>query len=105
MRNAVDDHPIARREAGTDHAQALLVPDTAVLPDQSQHVVMTVSRDSVVVPKPVEIGDLRGNLRVILSGLAPGDRVIIDGIPHAAPGVKVAPQDGTIRYAANDSQG
>jgi len=86
-------------------AQALLVPDTAVLPDQSQHVVMTVSRDGVVVPKPVEIGDLRGGLRVIRSGLAPGDRVIIDGIPHAAPGVKVAPQDGTIRYAANDSQG
>jgi RND family efflux transporter MFP subunit len=86
-------------------AQALLIPDTAVLPDQSQHLVMTVSRDGVVVPKPVEIGDLRGNLRVILSGLAPGDRVIIDGIPHAAPGVKVAPQDGTIRYAANDSQG
>ena len=86
-------------------AQALLVPDTAVLPDQSQHVVMTVSRDGVVVPKPVEIGDLRGSLRVIRSGLAPGDRVIIDGIPHAAPGVKVAPQDGTIRYAANDSHG
>jgi hypothetical protein len=31
--------------------------------------------------------------------------VIIDGIPRAKPGVKVAPQDGTIRYAANDSQG
>jgi RND family efflux transporter MFP subunit len=86
-------------------AQALLIPDTAVLPDQSQYVVMTVSRDGVVVPKPVEIGDLRGSLRVVRSGLAPGDRVIIDGIPHAAPGVKVAPQDGTIRYAANDSQG
>jgi len=86
-------------------AQALLVPDTAVLPDQSQHVVMTVSRDGVVVPKSVEVGDLRGGLRVIRSGLAPSDRVIIDGIPHAAPGVKVAPQDGTIRYAANDSQG
>jgi RND family efflux transporter MFP subunit len=85
--------------------QALLVPDAAVLPDQSQHVVMTVSRDGVVVPKPVEIGDLRGGLRVIRSGLAPGDRVIIDGIPHAAPGAKVAPQDGAIRFAANDSQG
>jgi membrane fusion protein, multidrug efflux system len=86
-------------------AQALLVPDTAVLPDQSRHVVMTVSRDGVVVPKPVEIGELRGSLRVIRAGLAPGDRVIIDGIPHAAPGAKVAPQEGAIRYAANDGQG
>jgi RND family efflux transporter MFP subunit len=83
----------------------LLVPDTAVLPDQSQHIVMTVAPDGTVVPKQVETGDLRGSLRVIRSGLAPSDRVIIDGIPHAAPGTKVAPQDGTIRYAGGEGQG
>src|SRR5262249_24843291 len=49
--------------------QALLIPDTAVLPDQSQHSVMTVALDGTVVPKQVEIGDLRGGLRVIRSGL------------------------------------
>src|SRR5499427_5634930 len=81
-------------------AQALLVPDAAVLPDQAQHIVMTVGPNSTVVPKQVEVGDLQGGLRVIRSGLAPNDRVIIDGIPHAAPGAKVAPQNGTIRYAA-----
>jgi RND family efflux transporter MFP subunit len=85
--------------------QALLVPDTAVLPDQSQHVVMTVGSDSTVVPKQVEIGDLQGGLRVIRSGLAPNDQVIIDGIPRALPGAKVAPQNGTIRYAAAAGQG
>ncbi|HEY2538775.1 MAG TPA: efflux RND transporter periplasmic adaptor subunit [Stellaceae bacterium] len=78
----------------------LLVPDTAVLPDQSQHFVMTVSADGTVVPKQVEIGDIRGGLRVIRSGLTPSDQVIIDGIPYARPGSKVAPQDGAIRYAA-----
>ena len=77
----------------------LLVPDTAVLPDQSQHMVMTVSADGTVAPKQVEVGDLRGDLRVIRSGLASSDRVIVDGLLHAAPGTKVATQDGTIRYA------
>jgi RND family efflux transporter MFP subunit len=85
--------------------QALLVPDAAVLPDQTQHLVMTVGPDNTVVPKLVEIGDLQGGLRVIRSGLAPNDRVIIDGIPHAPPGARVAPQDGTIRYAAAAGQG
>jgi membrane fusion protein, multidrug efflux system len=84
--------------------QALLVPDTAVLPDQSQHIVMTVVPDGTVVSKQVEIGDLHGGLRVIRSGLTPNDQVIIDGIPHAAPGAKVAPQDGTIRYASGEGQ-
>ena len=50
-------------------APALLVPDAAVLPDQSQHLVMTVAPDGTVVPKTVETGDLRGGLRVIQSGL------------------------------------
>src|SRR5215472_1705045 len=77
----------------------LLVPDSAVLPDQAQHMVMTVSTDGTVAPKQVEIGDIRGGLRVIQSGLSPSDRVIVDGLLHAAPGSKVATRDGTIRYA------
>ena len=85
--------------------QSLLVPDTAVLPDQSQHMVMTVASDGTVVPKQVEIGDLRGGLRVIRSGLAPNDHVIIEGIPHATPGAKVAPREGAIRYAGAEGQG
>jgi membrane fusion protein, multidrug efflux system len=85
--------------------QTLLVPDTAVLPDQSQHIVMTISPNSTVVPKQVEIGDLRGSLRVIRAGLSLNDQVIIDGIPYATPGAKVAPQEGTIRYAASAGEG
>ncbi len=85
--------------------QALLVPDAAVLPDQTEHLVMTVGADKTVVPKLVEIGDLEGGLRVIRSGLAPSDQVIIDGIPQASPGAKVAPQDGTIRYVAAAGRG
>jgi RND family efflux transporter MFP subunit len=86
-------------------APALLVPDAAVLLDQAQHVVMTVSPDGTVVPKTVETGDLRGGLRVIRSGLAPDDRVIIDGIVRAIPGGKVTPQDGAIGYNAAADQG
>jgi len=86
-------------------APSLLVPDAAVLPDQSQHIVMTVARDGTVAPKLVEIGDLRDGLRVIRSGLTADDQVIIEGLPYVAPGLKVAPQDGTIRAAAASGQG
>jgi RND family efflux transporter MFP subunit len=87
-------------------APAMLVPDAAVLLDQSQRIVLTVAGDGTVVPKPVETGDLHDGLRVIRSGLAADDRVIIDGIVRAVPGGKVAPQDGTIADgAATGSQG
>jgi RND family efflux transporter MFP subunit len=83
-----------------------LLPDAAVVLDQSQRLVMTVGSDATVKPKIVTTGDLRGGLRVIQSGLEPGDRVIIDGLVRAIPGAKVAPQDGTIHYDATaDGQG
>jgi multidrug efflux pump subunit AcrA (membrane-fusion protein) len=94
------------RVAVAPPAPVLLLPDAAVLLDQSQHLVMTVSADGSVVPKIVETGDLRGSLRVIRSGLEPSDRVVIDGLVRAAPGTKVAPQDGAIHYdAAADGRG
>jgi membrane fusion protein, multidrug efflux system len=84
----------------------LMLPDAAVVLDQSQHLVMTVSSEGTVVPKIVETGDLRGGLRVIRSGLDASDRVVIDGLVRAVPGSKVAPQDGAIHYdTAIDGQG
>ncbi len=79
-------------------APTLLVPDASVLPDQGEHIVLTVGADNTVAPKHVVLGDLRGGLRVIKKGLEPTDLVIIGGIPIAAPGSKVAPQSGTITF-------
>jgi RND family efflux transporter MFP subunit len=82
-------------------APTLLVPDAAVLSDQSDHAVLILGKDNVVVQKKVEVGDLRGGLRVILAGLAPTDKVIIEGIPSARPGSPVSPQAGSIQFASD----
>jgi membrane fusion protein, multidrug efflux system len=76
---------------------SLLVPDSSILNDQSSHIVMVVDANNTVVPKVVELGDIRRGLRVIRSGLAPTDRVIIEGVLLAAPGAKVNPSNGTIQ--------
>jgi membrane fusion protein, multidrug efflux system len=80
--------------------QTLLVPDAAIIADQSDHIVMTVAADGTVAPKPVQLGDLREGLRVIRSGLTPGDRVIIGGLAYAAPGAKVHAHTGVISASA-----
>lgn len=82
-------------------APALLVPDAAIVPDQSREMVMTVAPDGTVVPKTVRIGDLVHGLRLVRSGLAPGDRVIIDGLMRARPGAKVTPIGGAIAPQAD----
>ncbi len=57
---------------------------------------MTVAPDGTVVPKPVELGPLEGDLRAVRSGLAAGDRVVIDGLMRARPGGKVTALPGKI---------
>ena len=79
-------------------APVLLVPDASVLPDESTHFVLTVADDGTVSQKQVQVGALRGGLRVIRSGLSPTDHVIVTGIPLAHPGAKVAPHDQPIHY-------
>jgi multidrug efflux pump subunit AcrA (membrane-fusion protein) len=71
---------------------AILVPDTAVGSDQGGSYLLVVDDQDVVQEKAVTTGSLFGNLRVILSGIAPTDRVIVDGLQLAIPGEKVAPQ-------------
>lgn len=84
---------------------ALLVPDAAVLADQTDHIVFVVGPDDVATPRKVEIGDLRDGLRVIKSGLAPTDRVIIDGLPKIRPGSKIDPHAGTIEFTSTQDDG
>jgi RND family efflux transporter MFP subunit len=75
---------------------ALLIPDTAIASDQSRKIVFTVADDGTVGTKLVELGPIVDGLRVIRSGLAATDRIVIDGLQRARPGQKVTPQDGTI---------
>jgi len=86
-------------------ALALMVPAAAIVPDQSRKMVMTVAADGTIVPKTVETGELHDGLRVIQSGLAPTDRVIIDGLVRARPGEKVTPVTGVIAFAPPGSDG
>jgi len=84
--------------AVTTPQPALLIPDAAVLADQTDRMVYVVGSDDVATPRKVEVGDLRGGLRVVRSGLASTDKVIIDGIPTVHPGAKVSPHDGSIQF-------
>jgi len=84
------------RIPGSEPYQAILVPDAAVITDQSRKVVFTIKDDGTVVPKVIRPGPIYGNLRIVRSGLDPADRIIIDGLVRARPGAKVSPQPGKI---------
>ncbi|MDI1325646.1 MAG: efflux RND transporter periplasmic adaptor subunit [Brevundimonas sp.] len=89
------------RLAGAGTYNAMLVPDASIATDQARRIVYVVAADGSVTPRPVERGPLVDGLRVVRSGLARTDRVIINGVQRIqGPGMKVHARNGQIRPVA-----
>ena len=71
--------------------EALLVPDSAVGTEQIRKFVYAVDGENTVRQKYVTLGHLENGLRVILKGIEPTDRIIVNGMVRARPGIKVTP--------------
>ena len=84
---------------------AILVPDSVIVTDQARKIVLTVGEDGTVAPKVIRPGPSYGNMRIVRSGLAPGDRIVINGLMRARPGAKVTPQPGEIEPLTGAPQG
>ena len=77
------------RLLGSGAYPALLIPDRAVVTDQTRQIVYVVAADGKVSERPVEPGALANGLRVIRSGLQAADRVVIDGVQRVKVGKPV----------------
>ena len=75
---------------------SLLIPESAVGSDQSRKFVMVVNAKNVAEYRPVTLGPSVDGLRVVRQGLAPQDRVMINGLQRAFPGQPVRPKPGRI---------
>jgi len=84
------------RLLGSGRYQALLIPDEAIITDQTRRLVYVVNRENKAVARPVEIGAKVEGLRIVRAGLAPTDLVVLNGIGRVRPGVAVTPKRGKI---------
>lgn len=73
--------------------QALTVPDTAIGSEQTQKFVYVVGPENVIQVRPVTLGPLDGDRRVVKTGLKPEDVIVVNGLMRVRPGVKVTPQE------------
>lgn len=80
------------RVPATAPYDALLIPDSAILSDQARKIVMLVDGEGKVSARPVQLGDMESGLRIVKSGLAPDDMVVVNGIQRARPGGQVTVQ-------------
>ena len=101
---------VSVRLASSQERNLVLIPDRAIVFDQSKTFVFTVSAGNSVAYREVELGRELGGERVVLKGLAAGERVIVDGVQrvHAdaivqPAEVSPAPVGETVRTAQADA--
>ena len=91
------------RLLGSGTCKAWLVPDEAILTDQTRKLIYLVGKDGKTVSRPVQTGPMVEGLRVVRSGINPGDKIIIEGLSQMRPGMAVAVREGRIRPRAVDT--
>ena len=69
---------------GAPHS-AVMVDDAAIGTDQDKKFVMVVDSQNKVQYREVRTGNLHDGLRVIDSGMRPGERIIVNGLQRARP--------------------
>jgi len=84
------------RLIGSGTYPALLVPDAAIVTDQTRQFVYVVSREGKAAIRNIATGPLVDGLRVVRSGLDKRDRVVIEGIGRLHDGSPLAARQGVI---------
>jgi membrane fusion protein (multidrug efflux system) len=81
---------IRARIEGATLANAITISRKAVMTNAQQHFVWLVAAEDKIEMRPVQIGRNIGNDIVITQGLAPGERVVVEGVLKVQPGIQVS---------------
>jgi membrane fusion protein, multidrug efflux system len=80
------------RVRSSERKNAILVPQRAVQELQGLQSVLTVGPGNKVLARSIVTGDRIDERWIVEQGLKPGDRVIVEGLQKAQPGVVVNPK-------------
>lgn len=73
---------------------AIVVPQRAIQELQGAKTVMVVDETNKVSVRTVTVGDKSNNDIIIIEGVKPGERVIVEGMQKVRPGSEVTPTAG-----------
>ena len=82
----------ARVQIGSaDPVASILIHPNAVNTDQSKKFVLALDAENKAQYREVTLGGMVDGLQVVASGLAEGDRIVVNGLQRLRPGTPVTP--------------
>lgn len=89
-------------DAGT--REGITVPERAIIELQGKTFLWIVDKDNKTSQRPVKTGDPIGSQVIILDGVKPGERIIVEGVQKAREGAEVKPLTADEIAAMNSKQ-
>jgi multidrug efflux system membrane fusion protein len=80
------------RLGGNEKREALLIDEKAIGTDQDKRFVLVVDGEHKTAYREIRLGANYEGLRVVESGLKPGEKIVVNGLQRVKPGDKVTPQ-------------
>jgi membrane fusion protein (multidrug efflux system) len=91
VRELTDNEFVTVLLEGVQPVEVLAIPRSAVLSDQQGDYVFTVGADNKAEQRRIQLGQSTPTIAAVISGLSPGDKVIVEGLQRVRPGQPVAP--------------
>jgi len=85
-----------------DVKDAILVPQKCISELQGQYSVLRVNSENKVEIVQVKVGEKVPGFTIIKEGLKSGDKIILEGLQKAKPGMEVIPQVTEYKNKTND---
>lgn len=76
---------------GVQPVDVVAIPRSAVLSDQQGEYVFVLGADNNAEQRRIHLGQSTATIASVTSGLAPGEKVIVEGLQRVQPGKPVAP--------------
>jgi membrane fusion protein, multidrug efflux system len=76
---------------GVQPVEVLAIPRSAVLSDQQGDYVFTLGPDNKAEQRRIQLGQSTPTMAAVISGLNPGEKVIVEGLQRVRPGQPVSP--------------
>jgi membrane fusion protein (multidrug efflux system) len=76
---------------GVQPVEVLAIPRSAVLSDQQGDYVFAVGPDNKAEQRRIQLGQSTSTIAAVISGLNPGDKVLVEGLQRVRPGQPVSP--------------
>jgi multidrug efflux system membrane fusion protein len=81
------------RLGSAEKRDTILVPESVIGTDQDKRILYVVNDKNTLEYREVKLGGMANGMRIVISGVTAGEKIVTNGLQRLRPGMEVVPQE------------